>query len=151
VPGEVKHWKIESGREIGAFVGHTSEVKNACFSGDGSRLATGSADKTVRLWDVATRMQRASLQNETGVFEVEFIPESDLILTSDFEGTISLWNTTTAQRVSRTQCHAQYIPSLDLSSDLSILATAGNDGSVKLWPLEDEGNTLHIAGPAMKE
>ena len=35
--------------------GHTDVVRSVCFSSDGKQLTSGSKDKTVRNWDLATR------------------------------------------------------------------------------------------------
>jgi WD40 repeat protein len=43
---------VATGREMAAFVGHADQVLALAFSGDGKTLASGSADHTVRLWDV---------------------------------------------------------------------------------------------------
>ena len=41
-------------RSAQPLTGHTGAVSSVAFSPDGTRLASGSADNTVRLWDAAT-------------------------------------------------------------------------------------------------
>ena len=57
-------------------VGHELFVWSVAFSPDGTRLASGSGDETVRLWDVETGEEIATLRgHEHFVYSVAFSPD----------------------------------------------------------------------------
>jgi WD40 repeat protein len=51
----VSLWDVETGRRVTDLVGHEGKVRRLAYSSDGTLLASGGHDRTVRLWDVARR------------------------------------------------------------------------------------------------
>jgi COMPASS component SWD3 len=52
--GAVKVWDTRSGKLIHTFEGHLAGISTISWSPDGATIASGSDDKTIRLWNVLT-------------------------------------------------------------------------------------------------
>jgi WD40 repeat protein len=74
------------------FAGHVNGVANVAFSPDGTLLATGSWDKTTRLWRVADGVCTATFAGHSkDVLSVLFSPDGTLLATISDDKTIKLW------------------------------------------------------------
>jgi tetratricopeptide (TPR) repeat protein len=74
--------------------GHKSDVSCLSFSPDGSRLASGSKDQTVRIWDMATGQEALCLRGHTGwLWGLAFGPKTGTKLASaGADQTIKIWD-----------------------------------------------------------
>lgn len=97
-------WNTETKESIHTFSGHTDVVLALNFDGTGERLASASADKTARIWKIATPNEQPIVltdhtDHDDKVFDVAFSPDNNLLATAWKDSKIRLWNLTTAQVV----------------------------------------------------
>ena len=125
---------------------HGSGVTSVAFSLNGS-LASGAADGTVKLWDVATNTNVATLDEHTGpVWSVSFSPNGMLLASGSADGTVKLWDVGTHTNIATLEEHTDAVASVAFSPDGTILASGAGDGVVKLWNVETHQNTATFGG-----
>jgi eukaryotic-like serine/threonine-protein kinase len=91
--GEVKIWDLSTGRVLN-LRGHTGLVEGLACSPDGRRLATGSDDRTIKLWDTTTGEEVFTLRGHTaGVLCVAFSPDGRRIASGGYDRIVRVWDT----------------------------------------------------------
>ena len=80
-------------REQNRLEGHSSEVWSVTSSPDGKTLASASADKTIKLWNVDTKKEITTLKGHSSyVYSVTFSPDGKTLASASADNTIKLWN-----------------------------------------------------------
>jgi WD40 repeat protein/serine/threonine protein kinase len=92
--GEVRVLDAEGFREVWYLKGHTLNVIDAAFSPDGQRLATSSADRTVRVWDLTAGQEILKLSGFAGVVSLRFVEGGRRLMSVSWDRTIRVWDAT---------------------------------------------------------
>ena len=131
-----------------SFRNFKNRVSALAFSHDGTRLASGSTDKTVRLWDTTKPDEWMTLQKHTGWTNVlAFSPDGKMLASGSTDKTVQLWDTTTGDPLATLTGHINGITALAFSPDSTTLASGSADGTIRFWHAET-GTPLtdHIIG-----
>jgi WD40 repeat protein/serine/threonine protein kinase len=91
----VKLWDLATGRQLDTLPGHQDSVLSVTFTADGKMLASGGGDKTVRLWNVASRRQVAQFEHTHAVDCVAVSPDGRMLAAGSPGGPLSLWEIAT--------------------------------------------------------
>lgn len=137
VDGFVRIWNTTSGRLVRVLSGHRGSVDALGFSQDGRYLISGAADSTARVWDLTSGRTIHVIEGFKGsVRGVAIGPGNRFVVTADgLGGTTALWDTSSWRviRSYRPPLHSQIPVDLALSPNGRLVATAGNDGNIRLW------------------
>ncbi|HLO33844.1 MAG TPA: TIR domain-containing protein [Anaerolineales bacterium] len=78
---------------------HADTVRSLAFSPDGKMLASGSADRTIILWDVATLQRISTLLAPDWVTGLAFSPDGKLLASGSQDESAMLWDVATRQPI----------------------------------------------------
>jgi WD40 repeat protein len=130
---DITLWDVATGKVKATLKGHTAFVRCVAFSPDGKTLASGAdsktvsfslaADTTIKLWDVGTGKERATLKGHTApVYSVAFSPDGKTLTSGSWDKTIRLWEAATGKEKKALK-QSDHVTALAFSPDGKTLAS----------------------------
>jgi eukaryotic-like serine/threonine-protein kinase len=135
----VQVWAWTTGEEPRVLEpGHAGRVLSVAFSRDGELLASGSADRIVKVWDARTWKLLHNLHDATGAVQcVTFGRDRRRLAWGSSDSTVKVWDGPgTETHVLRG--HTSWVKGLAFSPDGKRIASASLDGTVKIWQAPPE-------------
>ena len=121
------------------LTGHSGWVKSVAFSPDGTILASGSADGTIKLWDTKTGTEiRTFTEHKRPVESVAFSPDGTILASeSDYE-VPKFWNVKTGKEILMFTENKNLVRSATFSPNGTMLALGLKDGTIKFCKVKTD-------------
>jgi predicted NACHT family NTPase len=122
-------------------------VPSVALSPDGRTLASGSLDKTIKIWNMSTGQEIRTLNGHSiAVFSVAFSPDGRTLASGSGDKTIKIWNMATGQEILTLNGHSELVLSVAFSPDGRTLASGSWDKTIKIWNIltGQEIRTLNV-------
>ncbi len=124
-------------------VAHDKALTDVAFSRDGSRLVTGSADGTARVWETRTgQAVTPALHHGGTVNQARFSPDMRRVVTASDDGTARVWEADTGVLVPPFLNHGGRVLGAVFSADGEQVLTTGDDATLRLWGLAPRDRVL---------
>ena len=131
----IRIYDFETGEIVQLLSGHTRKVLSLAFSPDGTRLVSGSGDRTALVWDLTTGGALHRLdQHNAEVYAVGFTPDGARIVTGSFDKRVRLWRSADGGLIAELKGHKDQIYKLAVSA--TTIASGSVDGEIRLWDSE---------------
>ncbi|CAG7855249.1 SubName: Full=Related to WD40-repeat protein (Notchless protein) {ECO:0000313/EMBL:CCA71457.1} [Serendipita indica DSM 11827] len=121
------------------LLGHQGSVTAVSFSPDGTRIVSGSLDRTIRQWDAETGQPLGEpLQgHEYSVNAVAFSPDGTRIVSGSSDSTIRQWDAETGQPLGEPlQGHEASVNAVAFSPDGTRIVSGSLDRTIRQWDAE---------------
>ena len=144
--GEVKLFNVADGALVADLLTTDDEVFSVAFSPDGTRLAVACADRSVRLFDVASRQQQKVIEDHADwVMDVAWSPDGKKIATASRDKTSKVFDSITGESQATFNGHAQPIFGVGFLPDGLSVATGGRDNRIRVWTIVEAKQVREIA------
>ena len=141
---------ISTVQEKNRLDGHESGISCIDFSPDGKLIASGSSDKTIKLWNAADGRELLTLYGHTDpVTSITFSPDGTLLASGGGtlfkSGEVKLWNIKDGREIMTLHKQKHSVTSVAFSPDGTLLAS-GSDGAITLWNIPDGQEITTLEG-----
>ena len=131
-------------------------VLSVAFSPDGLTLASGSPDRSIKLWGAASGRELRTLSQQSSqpvwlspvefVWPVAFSPDGLTLASGGVDHSIKLWDVASGRELRTLRGHSEVVYSVAFSPDGRTLASGSDDHSIKLWDMASGRELRTLSG-----
>jgi len=144
-------WKLKR-----VIAGHQGWVRCLDFDATNEWFATGSTDRTIKFWDLASGKLKLSMTGHINtVRDVKISPTHTYLFSCSEDKTVRCWDLVQNKSIRNYHGHLSGVYTLAIHPTLNLLASGGRDATVRLWDmrtkfqvhcLQGHTDTVHSIG-----
>ncbi|KAF2199241.1 pre-mRNA-splicing factor prp46 [Delitschia confertaspora ATCC 74209] len=135
-------WKV-----MRVISGHMGWVRSVCVEPDNQWFATGSADRTIKIFDLASGQLKLTLTGHiSAVRGLAVSPRHPYLFSCGEDKMVKCWDLETNKVIRHYHGHLSGVYALDLHPTLDVLVTGGRDGVARVWDMRTRTNIHVMAG-----
>lgn len=133
VDGTLLVWDLETGHRVQTLMGHTNWVTAVTTTREGSHVISGSADRTLRLWE---REVRTLVGHKRHVAGVAITPDGRHAVSASWDGLLKVWELQSGRELGILEGHTDAVETVAISPGGSYVASGSADRTIRVWDLE---------------
>ena len=129
-------WAMLTSNLLGTVIyrGHSDYVRAVMWSPDGKRIASGSTDTTVQVWDATDGGHVVTYRGHSGIVTtMAWSPDGRRIASGSYDGTVQVWDATDGGHVVTYRGHSATVRAVACSPDGTRIASGSYDKTVQIW------------------
>jgi WD40 repeat protein len=117
--------------------GHTGWVLSVAFSPESDIIASGSADNTVKLWDITMGSCILTLRGHArDVYSVAFSSDGTKLASGSEDNTVKIWDVKQGSCVHTCEGHDAWVHAVAFSPDGKSVASGAGDNRCRIWDVD---------------
>jgi len=135
-------WKLSK-----VISGHTGWVRCVAFEPANQWFCTGAADRTIKIWDLATCKLKLSLTGHISTVRGLVVSNRHPYLFSTGEDkTVKCWDLEYNKVIRHYHGHLSAVYSIDIHPTIDVLLTAGRDSTARVWDIRTKACVHTLVG-----
>ncbi|MFN9718626.1 MAG: c-type cytochrome domain-containing protein [Planctomycetota bacterium] len=142
----VKVFDVASKQFIRSFEGHTHHVMDVAWKADRTTLASAGADNAIKIWNVETGEQARTITTYTRqVTSLQYVGLQDMIVSSSGDKRVFFHTPGNGNPAREFGGNPDYVYRVATNADGAVVASGGEDGSVRVWNAADAKEIVTFA------
>jgi len=142
-------FEVEKLTLLHTLTGHRDDVRDVAISPDGQTLVSGSADKTIKTWNLSTGRLMYTLTGHTYyVASIAISPDGQTLVSGGEDGEIKVWHLPTGKEVGTLIGHKGPVWDVAIGVDEQTLVSGSLDNTIKVWNLSTAQPVRTLTGHA---
>ncbi|KAL9127846.1 MAG: hypothetical protein Q9217_003365 [Psora testacea] len=112
-----------------------SGISTLAWAPDNQTLASGSDDKSIRLWDVSTGKQHPHPLHghHHYIYTIAFSPKGNILVSGSYDEAVILWDIRTRHILRTLPAHSDPVGGVDFIRDGTLIVSCAGDGLIRIW------------------